>query len=123
MDRVEIKYIDERTIEIIGELDIDMKAEQIHIGCYSDDDEIRDYKEEAHIELNISMDFLLKELPELFKWTTDNTQRRTLEIETNPSFSEEDEFIKCGAKWIIKPNKYVHLPYDSNWKMTLERLD
>jgi hypothetical protein len=45
MEIAEIKYINERTIEIIGELDIDMKAESIHIGCYSDEDNSKDYKE------------------------------------------------------------------------------
>lgn len=54
MEIAEIKYINERSIEITGELDIDLKAENIHIGCYSDEDKTDDWRNYAHVEINSS---------------------------------------------------------------------
>ncbi len=124
MEIAEIKYINERTIEITGELDIDLKAENIHIGCCSDEDITYDCRNYANVEINTYPHILLSDLPELFNWITKNTQRRSVEIETDyRPWDTEEEWKKCGAKWMVKPKKYVHIPVESNWKVTLERLD
>lgn len=104
MEIAEIKYINERTIEITGELDVDMKAESIHLGCYSDIDSSGDWRECAHIELATFPHIKLKDLEDLFWWISNNTGYRNIPVEG-------------GSGEIIK------VPYESNWKLTLERID
>ncbi len=104
MEIAEIRYPNERTIEIVGELDIDMKAESIHLGCYSEKDSARDWRESAHVELNAFPHVRLTDLAELFRWVSENTGYRDIPVEDG-----SDEIVK--------------VPRESNWRLTLERID
>lgn len=104
MEISEIRYINDRTIEILGEIDIDVKAESIHLGCYCDGDSCNDWREYAHIEILAFPHVKLKDLENLFRWINENT-------------GVKDHVVEDGSGRIVK------IPTESNWKLTLERID
>lgn len=104
MEIAEITYTNERKIEIVGELDIDMSAECIHLGCYSERDSTEDFRDNAHISLKLFPHIRLSDIAELFRWVSQNTGYRNIPIENDSGNT-------------------VNVSYESNWKLTLERLD
>jgi hypothetical protein len=110
MEIAEINYVTDKKIEITGELDIDMSAECIHLGCYSERDSSDDWRDDAHISLKLFPHIRLSDLKELFHWISHNTGYRNISM---------DENVKVG----IESGNIVKVPYESNWKLTLERLD
>jgi hypothetical protein len=104
MEIAEIRYPNERTIEITGELDIDMKAESIHLGCYSEKDNAEDWRECAHVDLTAYPHIKLKDLEALFRWVSKNTGYRSMPVEDSSG-------------------EIVKMPRESNWRLTLERID
>jgi hypothetical protein len=110
MEITEINYVTDKKIEITGELDIDMSAECIHLGCYSERDSADDWRDNAHISLKLFPHIRLSDLKELFQWVSHNTGYRNI-------------FMDENAEVGIESGNIVKVSYESNWKLTLERLD
>lgn len=109
MEIAKINYVTDKKIEITGELDIDMSAECIHLGCYSERDS-DDWRDDAHISLKLFPHIRLSDLKDLFHWVSHNTGYRNIPI---------DALTELG----VESGNIVKVPYESNWKLTLERLD
>jgi hypothetical protein len=114
MEIAEINYVTDKKIEITGELDIDMSAECIHLGCYSERDSSDDWRDNAHISLKLFPHIRLSDLKKIFQWVSQNTGYRNI-----PWSLALNETTELG----IESGNIVKVPYESNWKLTLERLD